>query len=844
MRISNFTIKNYKGIENIRLWMPKTKAESPSSGNLLSIIGKNNVGKSSILNALHKALELSRATQEDFPQHNSDDKIISVEIAFDDLSSIDKAKPAIRPYQQSDDSYVIRVEWNKPNIAPARKVRDIKVTYLHPDEPKKKASWESHPQWGAIVTEHEKRHGTFSPKKEDIGRLETIAYELGASSLFKIDTNEDWKSDDAYRSNPAGWQSLLLNALPRVVYVPAIRETKDEAEISKRGASIRSLVQHLFEKQLDTNQSVQSLKKAAAQVSELFSEQGKNPFVAQMENAINNILIPLAGVSGRLKFAHDGIGVDLMGYSEFWLKDKFGPETKPEHHGHGPQRALVLSLLQALADTKATESSGRGLVLLFEEPEIYLHPEMCRKMRDTLVALSRRKDTQVICTTHSPVLLDLAERHDGIVLLRKNPDTGIVNSFQRTSDIFDPEKQKEERQRLRMVLDFDPSVTELFFTEHVCLLEGDTEVASVNAIAEKLIETQQISREQYREARHNVILLNCRSKATMPAFQHVLNEFRIMYRVVHDSDSDKNSAGSITLNNNIETLLRRIRPEDWKQALLVHEPDFDQHALGEAFADDKPWRAHKNITERANFDNTTALLNFFEFCLHKSLSELAPKLQVDETDSDVSPQRLSLPWRNRRSQYNSYREVLLSTAKATKPCAIIGIAAGNGVIEGLDDFLSSEHLGSEYIVAKVNGHSMCNTLINGERILLKKINVMLDSAADEESMASIEDFQKNIKHDRIYVLAINDGIDIFQYTIKRVLYNGAGRNWICRIVADNPEADWYSRGEFVVRRTDKIHFAAELVDLVKDAERPYSAAEEASIDNPHETRASSMSKNS
>ncbi len=818
MRISHFTISNYKGIEHVQLWMPRTVENRSNSGNLLSIIGKNNAGKSSILQALHKALELSRVNREDFPQHTIGESTISVDIAFDDLSESDKAKPAVRSYYAPDDSYIIRIEWNKPGTAPTRKVRDFIPEYRHPENSRKKESWTKHPEWQQAVVEFERVHGSFSVTKDNIARLEEIASQKNLKALFSI---SEWQNEDNYRSNPGGWQSLLLNAMPRVVYVPAIRDPKDEAEVSKRGASIRQLVQHLFESKLDKHEAIQLLKRAANQVSKLFSKQGKSPIVAELENTINNVLIPLADVTGRLNFIPDNVGLDLTGYSDFWMKDKFGPETKPEHQGHGSQRALILSLLQALAELEAKKSSARGLLLLFEEPEIYLHPEMCRKMRDTLIMLSRKNDTQVICTTHSPVLLDLAERHDGIALLRKSKENGKVTYFQRSEDIFDEEKQKEERQRLRMVLDFDPAVNELFFTDHVCLVEGDTEVAALNATADKLVEAGRIDRALYRKARHDVTVLNCRSKSTMPAFQHVLNEFRIKYRVVHDSDTDKGSKGSITINKKIEGLLKVSHPNDWQSNILIHDPDFDQHVFGEVFDDDKPWRAYRNITERTNIDNAKNLLAFFEFCLHKPISELEPKPLTDAVPHGGDPCRFAAPRRDTRGEYTRYREVFLRTVTSLSATQVIGIAAGHGEIEGLSEFGTSDHLGSDYVIARVNGDSMLNTLIDGDMILLKKLDVSLGVNADEENMISIDDFRKKVNDDRIYVLAINEDIEDLRYTIKRVRYSGTEKNWICRIVADNPDANWFSRGEFVVRRTDRIHFAAELVSLVKDFERPY-----------------------
>lgn len=828
MRISRFEVKNYKGIEKLELRIPKPDPARPNSGSLLSIIGKNNAGKSTVLNALHRALELSKLPIEEFYNHDPEHHPVSVEIEFDEVTTRDKDKPAVRPYCSAQGTYNIRIEWSKPNAAPARKVKDVPVIFQRPDGPKSKDNWAKHPHWGPLVKLFEQQYGTFSPKIEHYNKIEQLAVEQKITQVFSYGA-EDWQGEELYRSNPAGWQSLLLAALPRVVYVPAIRETKEEAEVSKKSASIRQLVSYMFEKQLDTNKAIQTLREATLRVGKLFSTEEKDNIIIEMERNINRILSPLANVQGHLSFSSGDIGIDLPGYAQLLLKDKHGPITKPEHHGHGTQRALILSLLQALADLESTNKSARGLVLLFEEPEIYLHPEMCRKMRDTLIAISRKPDAQVVCTTHSPVFLDLAERHDGIVLLSKDAQSGKVQCFQRTQDIFRKDDDKEARQRLRMLLSFDPAVNELFFSEEVCLVEGDTEIAAISAIADKLIANQVIEKEIYQRVRHGLTMINCRGKATIPAFQRVLNEFGIKYRVVHDSDSNKNSAPLRTANSKIADAIKEIHPDDSDAYVLIHEPNFEKHLFNDEYSEDKPWKASLKIAQLDSIEASSPLLRFFTFVLNRSLTDLAaqPPPATSGVSSDTQGARhcYEAPRRNTRNNY-AYREVLLRSGNRLSAGAVIGIAAGPGRIDGLDEFLACEPLPPELLVAKVMGDSMLDTFRSGEMVLLRKLDITLPSENDPDRLIAIEKFRENIGNNKVYVLAINDDVNRCAYTIKRVLYSGTGVDWICRIVADNPQSDWHTRGEFVVRRTDQVHFAAEVVALVKDLARPEPAVED------------------
>ena len=85
---------------------------------------------------------------------------------------------------------------------------------------------------------------------------------------------------------------------------------------------------------------------------------------------------------------------------------------------------------------------------------------------------------------------------------------------------------------------------------------------------------------------------------------------------------------------------------------------------------------------------------------------------------------------------------------------------------------------------------------------------------DENKGITHGEFSQYVKNGGIYALAINDGIELGEYTLKRVQYKVVDNtDWICIISADNPDTKWGDRGKFVVRPTDKVHFAAEVDGL-------------------------------
>ncbi|NPC69520.1 AAA family ATPase [Corallococcus exiguus] len=815
MRLDRVVIRNYKSIKSIELRIPKKEARRQGSADFLSIVGENNAGKSSIMEAIRLACTAGmKANDEQFPQHDEARGPIEVELEFNQLTDKDRELAALAGHtyvEGGQERYRLKRTWEAPEVAsknsaftPGR-LPEHHLTGWVPAKKTLKSlkSLEQEDERWTPILERLAKDGVSKPTKN---QLIEVARELH-SPLLEIHQPSEWTP------YPSGSTPALEAALPNVIYVPALRETNKETDVEAKTSSIRRIVNSLFEQHLSNHDRVVQFKKAAAELQDLFATEGKHRIVASMEEKLTEKFKELINISAELTFHAPDVTADLASSTQFRVLDA-GLSTRPDHQGHGAQRSIVLALLQLYVE-QSRQSLAREhhhLLFLIEEPEIYLHPGMCRRMRDTLLKIASGGIGQIICTTHSPVFLDLADRHDGIVILRKKEGHPVAT--QRIQDVF--AQSEEDRARLRMLLNFDPAVNEAFFSEKVCLVEGDCEIAAVEAVARKLRDTGELDWPRYLQARRATTFINCRGKWTIPAFQKVLNAFRISYRVVYDRDQGSNADRA---NAQIEELLKGNGQS------LVHEPNFEQFIFKETWADDKPWTVTRKIDGSSALNDR--LLDFFTFALGQSLAQLKPAPAV-ASDTLLPLQRLQAPSRrNHRSRLKEYTVTHESFQSARKLDQLFRIAAGPNFAPRLGPDIPLQSIdGTKFdAFAIVTGESMADTLQHQDIVALRFLNgttgIYLESVDSSESPSNAS-LPGVLENDGIYVLATNDYIDQRAYTMKRVkISTQPDGTWNCEIRADNPEAFWGHRGRFNILRTDRIHFLAQVVGLVhREAQEP------------------------
>ena len=182
--------------------------------------------------------------------------------------------------------------------------------------------------------------------------------------------------------------------------------------------------------------------------------------------------------------------------------------------GHAAQNALVIAIFQAYEQLRK-----EGAVFLIEEPEMYLHPHRCRFFYETLRRLS--ESNQIIYTTHSPHFVTVPNFDDVRLVRRDETNRTTVRASTLAVDTVLKEKLRKE---------LDPNRNELFFAQHVILVEGATEKLAIPEWARRVgVDLNRLG----------VSIVDVGGKRSLPTFADVVESFEIPLTIMFDSDSSE-----------------------------------------------------------------------------------------------------------------------------------------------------------------------------------------------------------------------------------------------------------------------------------------------------------------
>ena len=115
----------------------------------------------------------------------------------------------------------------------------------------------------------------------------------------------------------------------------------------------------------------------------------------EMDPAVANSLNPVIPTADKLKWADVFKAVSITGDEDIPINKR----------GSGVKRLVLLNFFRAEAERRAQEGDNVGIIYAIEEPETSQHFNNQRMLIKSLKELAQTENTQILITTHSPVIV-------------------------------------------------------------------------------------------------------------------------------------------------------------------------------------------------------------------------------------------------------------------------------------------------------------------------------------------------------------------------------------------------------------------------------------------------------
>ncbi|WP_299095436.1 AAA family ATPase [uncultured Metabacillus sp.] len=337
--------------------------------------------------------------------------------------------------------------------------------------------------------------------------------------------------------NPGGIPGNVLSRLPNFLLIPA--QDKIDELSGTSGALVKTL-NNLFEEVRNASLNFQEAQRHLELLQQELDPHDETKEFGRMMNQLNNIL---DGVFPNTKLLAAASLTDANRSIRpvFEVKMSSNVHTKVEKQGTGVIRSAVFAMLR-YRNMRENAQGSPPLIIGFEEPEIYLHPNAAHQLRDTIYELASTANNQIVCTTHSPFMIDLGRKAEQVL----NHFSIIPFTVTHRGDEFDIYKVKsnpfniteayrnltdEDKTFVKMIVRIDDHMAKIFFVDNVLIVEGDTEDIVIRETLRRM------PNEVRKDILHNWHVVKARGKATIISLVKYFNAMGLHPFVIHDKDT-------------------------------------------------------------------------------------------------------------------------------------------------------------------------------------------------------------------------------------------------------------------------------------------------------------------
>ena len=523
MRIHSVEIKNFRSISHLPLELDP----------FVCIIGHNNAGKSTLLMALTLFRSGSAIKSTDFYDPTNE---VSIRVTFHGVTR--DLLESLAPEHLDRISEIAKDD----QLTLVRRYGIDGKSVLHciqllPKDPKKnpinlKASLKGIKGSPGLC---EKLIEAYPDKKQDIEseKPTTQGGVLELASRFQRQLN-DADLEEREAPLPTGIPASIEPLMPEILYIPAVKDLTDELK-TKEASSFGKIIRVLLELVNDADE-LSNVRAAFSQLDQLL-----NRVVADSGEVTDGRLIDVKRIERcvqdfiREQFQSVSVEIEIpppdlrtiFSSAKIYLHD--GVRTDVEAKGDGLKRQCFFHFYVHLSPFRVSRASnGNGYssryLFLFEEPELYLHPNSQRVLYDALRQISTTH--QVCVCTHSPYFFSASDTGTYVRLKKAAAESGRPPRCSSLSLNLSSELGFKDAFQ---IICFENS-NAAFFCDRVLLVEGVCDVIYLKHLAKTL-------NPQWDFDRRNIAVVKVDGKGNFGRFRKFFSSFDVEVRIVADLDA-------------------------------------------------------------------------------------------------------------------------------------------------------------------------------------------------------------------------------------------------------------------------------------------------------------------
>ncbi|WP_028572874.1 ATP-dependent nuclease [Desulfonatronum lacustre] len=323
----------------------------------------------------------------------------------------------------------------------------------------------------------EQRHRTAIEPYCRGGRLWIRATAEGTSAkglkkeVWDIEQCVDRNYPDRWRNYPTGLPQAVSVLLPEPLIVQAMHDIGEDLGKAKAGTTIKNLLDEIMEPLLEAHAELNGALDTIRSILTANGDQ-RSDHLQQFDTDATDAL---AHFFPGLALELDLQMVDVKEFfkaGDLHVTDKLtGDRRRFDQMGTGAQRAIQMALIRYLAETRKEDNgSPSRRLLLIDEPELYLHPQGVRRLRQALAHLSSA-GFQVVFSTHSPLMLS-RDNAAYTVIVGKTAGEGVTVRKPLRQAVEEAIESAESQSRTLFELS---NLAEIYFADRVVLCEGKTD---------------------------------------------------------------------------------------------------------------------------------------------------------------------------------------------------------------------------------------------------------------------------------------------------------------------------------------------------------------------------------